>query len=361
MYFFFREPTPVDNSQPSPRHQAFKEIPMVTKRRFARKAFSGLAVSALAIGTLAACGSSEEASADGPVKLRVAIAPIQFETARIAEEKGYFEDQGLDVELVNGADPAALLAQVVSGDVNVAIGSWINVATSFSQGVPIQVIGGNGMVDPEADNSGVMVAKESGVKELADLKGKTIGVVGVKSGGDIPVLQALEAAGVKEKEVTEVAVPYAGMEAALEQGTVDAVVPADSFYHQMLEKGYQTISNPVQEFQSSMPVTVWTVQKQWLEQNGETAKKFDAAMQDAVKFYSDPANLEEVRKVHAEANQIDVADAPKTFVPADVTFNVAEAQSGIDAMVHFGLVENKVIVEDVLWDEAPTRASADAK
>ncbi|MFJ2317565.1 ABC transporter substrate-binding protein [Glutamicibacter sp. NPDC087661] len=334
---------------------------MVTKRRFARKAFSGLAVSALAIGTLAACGSSEEASADGPVKLRVAIAPIQFETARIAEEKGYFEDQGLDVELVNGADPAALLAQVVSGDVNVAIGSWINVATSFSQGVPIQVIGGNGMVDPEADNSGVMVAKESGVKELADLKGKTIGVVGVKSGGDIPVLQALEAAGVKEKEVTEVAVPYAGMEAALEQGTVDAVVPADSFYHQMLEKGYQTISNPVQEFQSSMPVTVWTVQKQWLEQNGETAKKFDAAMQDAVKFYSDPANLEEVRKVHAEANQIDVADAPKTFVPADVTFNVAEAQSGIDAMVHFGLVENKVIVEDVLWDEAPTRASADAK
>ncbi|QRQ78420.1 MULTISPECIES: ABC transporter substrate-binding protein [Micrococcaceae] len=334
---------------------------MVTKRRSARKALSALAVSALAIGSLAACGSSEEPSADGPVKLRVAVAPIQFETAYIAEEQGFFENQGLDVELVNGADPAALLAQVVSGDVNVAIGSWINVATSFSQGVPVQVIGGNGMVDPESDNSGVMVAKDSGIKELSGLKGKTIGVVGVKSGGDIPVLQALEAAGVPESEITEVAVPYAGMEAALEQGTVDAVVPADSFYHQMLEKGYKSISNPVQEFQSNMPVTVWTVQKQWLEQNSDTAKKFDAAMEEAVEFYSDPANLEEVRKVHAEANQIDVADAPTTFVPADVTFNVAEAQSGIDAMVHFGLIENKVAVEEVLWDEAPSRASADAK
>jgi len=334
---------------------------MVTKRRFARQAFSALAVSALALGTLAACGSAEEPKANEPTKLRVAVAPIQFETARIAEEQGYFKDHGLDVEIVNGAEPAALLAQVVSGDVNVAIGSWINVATSFAKGVPVQVIGGNGMVDPDADNSGVMIPKDSAVKDLGDLKGKTIGVVGVKSGGDIPVLQALEAAGVKENEIKEVAVPYAGMEAALEQGTVDAVVPADSFYHQMSEKGYKTISNPVQEFQSNMPVTVWTVQKQWLEQNAETAKKFTDAMTDAVKFYQDPANLEEVRKVHAEANQIDIAKAPKTFVPADVTFNVAEAQAGIDAMVHFGLIEKDVSVSEVLWDQAPTRESADAK
>lgn len=334
---------------------------MVTKPRFARQTLSALAISALAMGTLAACGSDEEANADSLTKLRVAVAPIQFETAVLADEQGFFEDHGLDVEIVNGADPASLLAQVVSGDVNVAIGSWINVATSFSQGVPIQVIGGNGMVDPESNNSGVMIAKDSKIKDLGDLKGKTIGVVGVKSGGDIPVLQALEAAGVPESEITEVAVPYAGMEAALEQGTVDAVVPADSFYHQMTEKGYKTISNPVQEFQSNMPVTVWTVQKQWLQQNSETATQFTDAMTEAVEFYQDPANLEEVRKVHAEVNQIDVEKAPKSFVPADVTFNIAEAQSGIDAMVHFGLVENKVSVADVLWDKAPSRESAEAK
>lgn len=334
---------------------------MAMTPRFARKAFPALAVSALAMGALAACSAGGEANADGPVKLRVAIAPIQFETARIAEEQGYFEDHGLDVELVNGADPAALLAQVVSGDVNVAIGSWINVATSFSQGVPVQVIGGNGQVSPDSNNSGVMVAKDSGIKELSDLKGKTIGVVGVKSGGDIPVLQALEAAGVPENSITEVAVPYAGMEAALEQGTVQAVVPADSFYHQMLDAGYEPISNPVQEFQSNMPVTVWTVQKQWLSQNEETATKFVDAMEEAVEFYEDGANLEAVREVHAEANQIDLAQAPESFVPADVTFNVAEAQSGIDAMVHFGLIENPVSVADVLWDKAPSRESADAQ
>lgn len=334
---------------------------MVTNRRITRKAFTTLAVSAMALTALTACSTGDDTAADGNVKLRVAVAPIQFETAYVAEEQGFFKDQGLDVEIVNGADPAALLAQVVSGDVDIAIGSWINVATSYTQGVPIQVIGANGMVDATADNSGVLVKKDSGIKSLADLKGKTIGVVGVKSGGDIPVLQALEGAGVMLNEAKEVAVPYAGMQAALEQGTVDAVVPADSFYHQMLDAGAVSISNPVREYQGNMPVTVWTAKQDWLGSNAETATKFISAMEKAVAFYGDEKNLESIQAINAKVNQIDVAKAPKAFVPADVTFNKAEAQSGIDAMVHFGLVAKSVSVDDVLWDKAPSRDSAASK
>ena len=338
----------------------------INRRTLITRAASGLAIASLAVASLTACGGSDAAGAaktseGGMTKLRVAVAPIQFETAHVAKEQGMFEKQGLDVEIVNGADPAALLAQVVSGDVDIAIGSWINVATSVAQGVPVSVIGGNGMVDAKAENSGVLVTKESGITDLPGLKGKTIGVVGVKSGGDIPVLQALEGAGIKIDEVKEVAIPYAGMQAALEQGTVDAVVPADSFYHQMLDAGFVSISNPVREYQGNMPVTVWTAKKDWLAKDGATAEKFVAAMTDAVSFYEDPANLAAVQKINATANQIDIAKAPKEFVPADVTFNVKEAQSGIDAMVHFGLLAKPVTVDEVLWEKAPRRDSAASK
>jgi NitT/TauT family transport system substrate-binding protein len=333
---------------------------MTTRRQFMARSMTVAAIAAAASLGLSACGSGSTpaASEGGVTQLKVAVAPIQFETAYLAQEKGYFKDAGLEVEIVNGADPAALLAQVVSGDVDIAIGSWINVATSVAQGVPVQVIGGNGMVDPEADNSGVLVPKDSGITELKQLEGKTIGVVGVKSGGDIPVLQALEAAGVSVDSVKEVAIPYSGMEAALEQKTVDAVVPADSFYHQMQEKGYVSISSPVKEFQANMPVTVWTAQKAWLGQNGSTAEKFLGAMEKAVADYNDPNNLEAVRAVYAKVNQADIAKAPKSFVPADVTFNVAEAQAGIDAMEHFGLLKKSIKVDEVLWDKAPRREAA---
>lgn len=332
---------------------------MSLKKNLTRRTFAALAVTAIGLTTLSACGDSQSsADASETASLRIAVAPIQFETAYIAEQEGFFQAQGLDVEIVNGADPAALLAQVVSGDVDIAIGSWINVATSYSQGVPIQVIGGNGMVSDETDNSGVLVSPDSGIKSLSDLKGKTIGVVGVKSGGDIPVLQALEGAGISVDEVSEVAIPYAGMQAALEQKTVDAVVPADSFYHQMLDAGFISISNPVREYQGNMPVTVWTAKQDWVGENAETANKFLSAMEEAVGFYEDDANLEKVREVHAQVNQIDASGAPTDFVPADVTVNKAEAQSGIDAMVHFGLMAQPVDVDDVLWDEAKVRDSA---
>ncbi|WP_413249473.1 ABC transporter substrate-binding protein [Sinomonas flava] len=332
---------------------------MTTRRSFFVKGTAALALAAAASLGLTGCGGDAPAQSDGgTTKVKVAVAPIQFETAYIAQQKGYFAKHGLDVELVRGADPAALLAQVVSGDVNIGIGSWINVATSAAKGVPVKVIGGNGMVDSKSDNSGVLVAKDSPVKSLKDLAGKTIGVNGVKTGGDIPVLQALEGAGVDTSGVKEVAVPYSGMQAALERNTVDAVVPADSFYHQMVAAGYTSISNPVRDYQANMPVTVWTTTAQWVSQNASTAKKFTDAMTEAVAYYNDPAHLQDVQKVYADVNQADISKAPKTFVPADVTLNVKEAQDGINAMRHFGLLQKDVAVKDVLWDQAPQRAEA---
>lgn len=328
---------------------------------------SGLAVASIAVMGLAACGDSTAtpgaagSADDETTSLRVSTAPIQFEMVRLAEHEGIFEKHGVDVDIVNGADPAAMLAQVVSGDVDMASGSWINVATSVAQGVPVNVLAGNGMVSDETDNSGVLVSEDSGITSLAGLEGKTIGVVGVNTGGDIPVLQALEGAGVDVDTVKEVAIPYSGMQAALEQGTVDAVVPADSFYHQMLDAGFVSISNPVREYQANMPVTVWTARTDWLSNNGDDAKKFIDAMDEAIEMYEDPANLDLVKEMHATVNQIDPSAAPETYVPADATINLAEAQSGIDAMEHFGLLPESISVDEVLWSEAPRRESADVE
>lgn len=321
------------------------------------RTFVALAVIGLAV---TACGEAEGSATetDSATPLRVAVAPVQFETAYIAESEGYFDEHGLDVELINGADPASMQAQVVSGDVDVAMGAWMNVATSYSQGVPIQVIGGNGVVSDEMDNSGVLASPESDVQSLEDLEGRTIGVVGVNTGSDIPVLQALEAVGVDASTVSQIEIPYAGMEAALEQDTVDAVVPTDTFYHQMVEAGYPVLSNPVREYQGNMPGTVWMATEDWLSDNAETAEAFLAAMEQAVAFYEDENNIDSVKAAYAEVNQVDTSEAPDTFVPADVTINRAESQAGIDAMVHFDLMQNPVEVEDVLWDGAPLRESA---
>lgn len=316
-------------------------------------------VAAMAALSLAACGGSPDAGAaagkdGGKSSIKLVVAPIQFETAYLAEKQGYFKEAGLDVEIVTGADPAANLAMAVSGEADITTGSWISVATSASKGVPVTVISGNGVVDPKTANSGVLVNPDSGIKTIADLKGKTIGVVGVKTGSDIPVLQAVEDAGLKVEDIKEVAIPYSGMQAAIEQKTVDAVVPADTFYHQMIDAGYKSIATPVLEYQANMPVTVWTATKEWVAANPGTAEKFNEAMEKAEEFYSDKANIDAVKAVTAEVNQVDVAKVnAANYVPVSVAVNTKTGQAGIDAMEHFGLVKDPVSAEELLWDKAP--------
>ena len=78
------------------------------------------AVAGLTLLSLAACGAPSTASgaagaSEGKTSIKVVVAPIQFETAYIAKEKGFFDEAGLSVEIVPGADPSANLAQTVSG------------------------------------------------------------------------------------------------------------------------------------------------------------------------------------------------------------------------------------------------------
>jgi NitT/TauT family transport system substrate-binding protein len=156
------------------------------------------------------------------------------------------------------------------------------------------------------------------------------------------------------EDIKEVAIPYSGMQAAIEQKTVDAVVPADTFYHQMIDAGYKSIASPVLEYQANMPVTVWTATKEWAAANPGTAEKFNEAMQKAQEFYSDKANVDAVKAVTAEVNQVDAVKVnADNYVPVSVAVNTKTGQAGIDAMEHFGLVENPVTAEKLLWDKAP--------
>lgn len=320
------------------------------------------AVAGLTLLSLAACGAggpaggtaSGAAASEGKTSIKVVVAPIQFETAYVAKEKGYFDEVGLSVEIISGADPSANLAQTVSGQADITTASWGVMTTATAKGMPVKVVSGNGVVDPNLDNSGILIPKNSSIKAVADLKGKNVAVVGVNTGGDIPMLQAAAAAGIDPKSITEIAVPYAGMQAALEQGTVDAAFAADTFYHQLVDAGFTSIASPVREFQGNMPVTVWAATDAWLKSNPGTAKKFNEAMTKAATFYTDPANVKAVVDITARIKQVDASKVnPKAYVPVNTSINLSTGQAGIDAMKDLGFVSKPLSAEAMLWADAP--------
>ena len=98
----------------------------------------------------------------------------------IAVEKGFFADEGLDVELkfMKSAQPVAMA--LASGDIDLgATGLTAGLYNAAANGLKVSIVADKGRVWPEYKLVGLMVSNdawEKGVKTVRDLKGKRVGI-----------------------------------------------------------------------------------------------------------------------------------------------------------------------------------------
>lgn len=319
-----------------------------------------VATTILGFSTLVGCSSAASSQPDsnaenGLTPLSIIVAPIHFESAYLAERLGFFEKQGLDVEIRPGADAQANFAQALSGDVGIVTTSWTVMVTSNAENVPVSAVASNGYIVEGAVGSGVLVKPDSGIKSIADLSGKTLGVQGVRSGSDLAVLLAAEDEGIDPNSVNQVAIPFPGMQAALESGQVDAIMTVEPFFSQAMKAGVNDLGNMQAKFTPNVPSTVWAATDDWLSKNPETATKFVAAMEEAATYYGDPKNLDEVRTITAEINQTDIAKVSKNPSAIQVEFDKTAVTKNISDLARLGYTTKEVSFSDVVWDKAPLK------
>ena len=93
----------------------------------------------------------------------------------IAEDKGYFKDEGLNVEIRTPPDPSAILQTVASGTDDFGINYQPDLLIARDAGIPVISI--LGMVQHPLNS--VMALHSSGYTSLSDLKNKKIGYPGI--------------------------------------------------------------------------------------------------------------------------------------------------------------------------------------
>ena len=125
-------------------------------------------------------------SAAAQEKLRVgALRLTSSAPIFIAVEKGYFADEGLNVELkfMRSAQPVAMA--LASGDVDVgATGLTAGLYNAAANGLKVSIVADKGRVWPGYRLVGLMVSNdawEKGVRTLADLKGNRVGITQIGS------------------------------------------------------------------------------------------------------------------------------------------------------------------------------------
>jgi putative hydroxymethylpyrimidine transport system substrate-binding protein len=136
----------------------------------------------------------------------------------VAKAGGYFDRQGLSVDLVPPADPTQPPRLVAAGQADVAVSYQPNLIMDVGQGLPLTRIG----TLVETPLNTLTVLKDGPIGSLADLKGRKIGY-SVSGFEDALLGRMLAGAGLTRDDVELVNVNFA-LSASLIGGQVDATI-----------------------------------------------------------------------------------------------------------------------------------------
>jgi putative hydroxymethylpyrimidine transport system substrate-binding protein len=128
---------------------------------------------------LGACGGSEGGGLSGE-KVKVRLALDWYPNANhaglfVAKEKGYFDDENLELDMYTPVDPSTVNQTVAAGADDFGINYQPDLLLARSQGVPVLSVAA--LVQHPLNS--VQTLKASGIERPADLVGKKVGYPGI--------------------------------------------------------------------------------------------------------------------------------------------------------------------------------------
>lgn len=190
-----------------------------------RQSISTLII-ALILGSLllVACGGGSGAAPASQAPLRRIRLPmgyipnVQYAPFYVAVEKGYFAQEGLEIEFDYSFETNGV-ALVGANELQFAVVSGEQVLLARAQGLPVVYVFAWWQDYPV----GVTAMKEAGITAPQDLRGKKIGLPGLFGASYIGLQALLQAGGLTEQDVTLDSIGFNQVE-ALVAGQEDAVV-----------------------------------------------------------------------------------------------------------------------------------------
>ena len=282
--------------------------------------------------------------------LKVGVIPIaDVAPLYLGMDKGFFEEEGLEIQPQLAEGGAAIVPSVVSGDYQIGFSNTTSLIIAGSKKLPIQIISQGVLGGTGADDAwdGVIVPKGSDVKDLKGLEGKTVAVNTLNNVSQVVVNTALEKAGADYKKVKYVEVPFPDMNAALESGRVDAAFQVEPGYSGGLAAGSKSVSNAYEEMAPNYTVATYFASKQYIAENRDVVDRFVRAMQKSLDYAS--SHDDEARAIVGTYTEIPQEVIDKMQLPVwKSDLNEPTIEQTIDAATKYGFIDEAPSLDDLI-------------
>ncbi|MFC8344181.1 ABC transporter substrate-binding protein [Streptomyces sp. NPDC057280] len=298
--------------------------------RYSAMAAAGL----LALSSLTACANDAASTAssgskgDGKgTKVKIMVGGLDkviYLPAMLTQRLGYFDAEGLDVELLS--EPAGVQAEtaLVSGQVQGAVGFYDHTLDLQVKGKHVESVVQFSHAPGEVEI--VSTKKADDITSPKDFKGKKLGVTGLGSSTDFLTKYLAVKNGVKVSEFTPVAVG-AGPTfiSALQQGAIDGGMTTDPTVANILAKkagkvllDMRTPAGSQAALGGPYPSSSLYMQTEWVNAHKDTVQKMVNAFVKTLKWMSTHSASEIADKMpadYSQGNKVLYASAIESTLP----------------------------------------------
>lgn len=208
--------------------------------------------------------------------VRLAIPALEQNALMyIADDQGYFAQNGLAVTFRNYETGVATIHAVMEGEADLAEAAEFPFVRAVMAQQPVKIIASN----DRFENDYLLARQDRGIRQVADLRGKRIALAR-QTIADFYLGRFLRLSGIAAQDVTIVDVAPAQFADAFGRDDVDALVAWQPYISQIQQKqGSQALTWRVQSNQ--MVYGVLIAGQSWLAAHTGTAERFLRALADA--------------------------------------------------------------------------------
>lgn len=332
-----------------------------------KKLFAMLMAGAMVL-SMAACGQKEEPAGSSPagsnpaasspaastpaetITLNIAYMPNygSLWSVTTAVEKGYFAEQGIEVNLVEFADGPTIIAAMESGSIDMGY---------IGQGAHKLCIQGNADIFAlsHISNGDALIGGEK-VKSMEDLKGKTVAYSSGTSSEDI-LKNALAKANMTMDDITAMDMDASNIVTAMLSGGVDACAtwsPNSLKVMEELGADATLLADNMTFSDTTVSLASWIVTPAYAEANADKILSFTKALYKAMDYAADD-HFDETAQYVANQTKTDYDSVYSQRGDADWLTGAEVAAGAADGTIegYYKLQQDNFIAAGAVTEEVP--------